>query len=55
MLLCTSLAKAPRQMPNRRVLTPAAEWLGGYDNVWALFGLGADAVDKVQDFQVAAE
>lgn len=35
--------------------SPELEWLGGYDNVWALFGLGADAVDAVQDFQVAAE
>lgn len=31
------------------------EWLGGYDNVWALVGLGADAVDVAKDFQVAAE
>lgn len=31
-----------------------ADWLGGFDNVWALFGLGADAVDVAKDFQVAS-
>ncbi|PRW56102.1 Aldose 1-epimerase [Chlorella sorokiniana] len=39
----------------KHVDSPKLEWLGGYDNVWALFGLGADAVGAMQDFQVAAE